>query len=85
MIVVLSLRMMTITVVVVMTVMVTIAVMVGSSPGIASGDDLKAEQAHQQNGRRHPETPHEPDSFCSCSQINSKGSEFITARALSQQ
>ena len=84
-IVVLSLMMMAITVVVVMAVMVTIAVMVGTSPGIASGDDLKAEQAHQQNGRRHPETPHEPDSFCSCSQINSKGSEFITARALSQQ
>ena len=84
-IVVLSLMMMAITLVVVMAVMVTIAVMVGTSPGIASGDDLKAEQAHQQNGRRHPETPHEPDSFCSCSQINSKGSEFITARALSQQ
>ena len=39
-------------------IMVTIAVMVGTSPGIASGNDLKAQQAHQQNGRRHPETLH---------------------------
>ena len=57
-IVVLSLMVMAITLVVVMTVMVTIAVMVGTSPGIASGDDLKAQQAQQQNGRRHPETLH---------------------------